>query len=238
MSSKKFRFISSATLIVFGLIVVVMIFGRHTQIHAATPEQSAPAAQNPPANASGSAPAAQELPPGTITYTAKALTTAQFLARGHLTESQYMTVAEYVAAIAKVNNGKTTFKKGETVLIPGIEPQPIVEKSRPFPKDGEVRAIYMTGGTAGSAHGIDLVRRWKAAGGNAVVFDIKDSDGTINVPFEHPLAKKIKNYPITNLQKYDPRTFIFDLGLKRPCIQVMKFVSQAPISFPLCKDLI
>jgi hypothetical protein len=65
-----------------------------------------------------------------------------------------------------------------------------------------VRAIYLTGGTAGSARGIELVRRWKQAGGNAVVFDIKDSDGTINVPFEHPLARKLRNYPITNLPKY------------------------------------
>ena len=161
-------------------------FPRHGQIQAAATEKPAPAAQNPPA----AAPQAQELPPGTIAHTAKAVTTAQFLARGHLTESSYMTVAEYVEAIAKANNGKTTFKKGEIVLVPGIEPQPIVEKTRPFPKDTEVRAIYMTGGTAGSAHGIELVRHWKQAGGNAVVFDIKDSDGTINVPFEHPLARK------------------------------------------------
>src|SRR5262245_53770656 len=192
--SSKFRFISSAALLVFGLIVTVVAVTRHTQIQAAA-AQSAQAQQNPPATASGSAPAAPELPPGTITYTAKALTTAQFLARGHLSESQYMTVAEYMDAIGKANNGKTTFKKGDTVLIPGIEPQPIVEKTRPFAKDSEVRAIYLTGGTAGSARGIELVRRWKQAGGNAVVFDIKDSDGTINIPFEHPLARKIKNYP-------------------------------------------
>ena len=66
-----------------------------------------------------------------------------------------MTVAEYVDAIAKANGGKTTFKKGDMILVPGIEPQPIVEKTRPFPKETEVRAIYMTGGTAGSAHGIE-----------------------------------------------------------------------------------
>jgi hypothetical protein len=201
MSPKKFRFISSAALLVLGLLVAVFVLSRHSQIQAVAAEQTAPAAQNPPANASSAAPA-QELPPGTIQYTAKALTTAQFLARGHLSESQYMTVAEYVAAIAKANNGKTTFKRGETVFIPGIEPQPIVEKTRPFPKDGEVRAIYLTGGTAGSARGIDLVRRWRQAGGNAVVFDIKDSDGTINIPFDHPLARKLRSYPITNLPKY------------------------------------
>jgi hypothetical protein len=202
MSPKKFRFISSAALVVLGLVIAVFVFARHTQIQAVAAEQTASAAQNPPADASSGAAPAQELPPGTIQYTAKALTTAQFLARGHLSESQYMTVAEYVAAIAKANNGKTTFKRGETVFIPGIEPQPIVEKTRPFPKDSEVRAIYLTGGTAGSARGIDLVRRWRQAGGNAVVFDIKDSDGTINVPFDHPLARKLRSYPITNLPKY------------------------------------
>jgi hypothetical protein len=47
-----------------------------------------------------------------------------------------------------------------------------------------------------------LVRHWKQAGGNAVVFDIKDSDGSINIPFDHPLVKKVKNHPITNLPKY------------------------------------
>ena len=199
MLPKKFRFISSAALIALGLTIAVVGFTRHGQIKASASEKPAVAAQNP-------APAAvaqpQELPPGTISVTAKAVTTAQFLARGHLTESQYMTVAEYVDAIAKANGGKTTFKKGDVILIPGIEPQPIVEKTRAFAKETEVRAIYMTGGTAGSAHGIDLVRHWKQAGGNAVVFDIKDSDGSINIPFDHPLAKKVKNHPITNLPKY------------------------------------
>jgi hypothetical protein len=202
MVPKKFRFISSAALIVLGLIVALVVLTRHEQMQAASaaekPVTPAAQAQNPPA----AAPQPQELPAGTIAHTAKAVTTAQFLARAHLSESSYMTVAEYVDAIAKANNGRTSFKKGETVLVPGIEPQPIVEKSRPFPKETEVRAIYLTGGTAGSAHGIELVRRWKQAGGNAVVFDIKDSDGTINVPFQHPLAKKIHNYPITNLPKY------------------------------------
>ncbi|HEY2232905.1 MAG TPA: putative glycoside hydrolase [Candidatus Angelobacter sp.] len=199
MLPKKFRFISSAALIALGLTIAVVGFTRHGQIKASASEKPAVAAQNP---APAAAAQPQELPPGTISVTAKAVTTAQFLARGHLTESQYMTVAEYVDAIAKANGGKTTFKKGDVILVPGIEPQPIVEKTRPFPKETEVRAIYMTGGTAGSAHGIELVRHWKQAGGNAVVFDIKDSDGSINIPFDHPLVKKVKNHPITNLPKY------------------------------------
>lgn len=203
MLPKKFRLISSTVLVVLGLVLAVAIFARHSQIQAAAAEKSA--ASSTQSAASPPAPNAvqgQELPPGTIAHTVKAVTTAQFLARAHLSESSYMTVAEYVEAIAKANNGKTTFKKGETVLVPGIESQPVVEKTRLFAKDSEVRAIYLTGGTAGSAHGIELVRHWRQAGGNAVVFDIKDSDGTINVPFEHPLARKVKNHPISNLPKY------------------------------------
>jgi hypothetical protein len=218
MAPKKLGIFSSATIIIAGLTVAVIFIARHPQLMSQTKVSAAQsttgstqtsAAQ--PGNASSAASAnsatagavpAQPLPPGTITHEAKALTTATFLARQHLTESKYMTVAEYVAAIAQANNGKTSFKKGETVFIPGIEPQPIVEKSRPYPKETELRAIYLTGGTAGSAKGIQIVQHWHEAGGNAVVFDIKDSDGSINVPFEHPLARKVTHHAITNLPKY------------------------------------
>jgi hypothetical protein len=202
MAPKKFGFASTAVLIFAALVVAVLGFTRHSQLisqtHVSAAQQTVPPAAAP---AQSSAPA-QQLPPGTIAYEAKALTTAQFLARNHLTESKYMTVAEYVDAIAKANNGKTTFRRGETALIPGIEPQPVVEKSRPWPKDAEVRAIYMTGTTAGSVKGIELVRHWHEAGGNAVVFDIKDSDGSLSIPFNHPLAKQLKHHSISNLPKY------------------------------------
>lgn len=213
MVPKKFRFATTAALAVAGLFVVIFVFTRHRELisqmrvsaaqKAPVPsaQTAAPAGQSSPLPGASMAPA-QPLPPGTIAVTAKALTTAQFLARTHLTESKYMTVAEYVDAIAGANNGRTVFKRGETALVPGLEPQPVVEKSRPFPRDGEVRAIYLTGSTAGSAKGIALVRRWHDAGGNAVVFDIKDSDGSINIPFEHPLARKVHNHSITNLPKY------------------------------------
>ena len=206
MAPKKFGFAPTAVLIVAVLVVVTLVFTRHAQLFSQTHVSAAQTPVTTPAApaqaAEPSQTAAQSLPPGTITYQAKAVTTAQFLARMHLTESKYMTVAEYVDAIAAVNDGKKSFKRGDTVLIPGIEPQPVVEKSRPWPKDGEVRAIYMTGTTAGSAKGIELVRHWHDAGGNAVVFDIKDSDGSISIPFDHPLAPKRTHHSISNLPKY------------------------------------
>ena len=40
---------------------------------------------------------------------------------------------------------------------------------------------------AASDHGIRIIRHWREVGGNAVVFDIKDSDGSVTIPFDHPL---------------------------------------------------
>jgi hypothetical protein len=198
-TTKQLKLFSSTAVTALALLLAIIFLSRHGQLVS---ETRVSAAQNSSAAQPDRPPAAPEPPPGTITYNAKALTTAVFLARQNLTNSSFMTVAEFEEAIRKANGGKASFQRGETVVIPGMEPQPVVEKSRPFPKDGEVRAIYLTGSTAGSAKGIALIRRWHQAGGNAVVFDIKDSDGTVNVPFSHPLARKLKTYPITNLPKF------------------------------------
>ena len=54
---------------------------------------------------------------------------------------------------------------------------------------------------AASDPGIRIVRHWREVGGNAVVFDIKDSDGSVNIPFEHPLLGKHQVY-IHDLPKF------------------------------------
>jgi hypothetical protein len=204
MLASKFRTACTIVVVVLFFGFASFLFNRHTQLVSQTMaspavHQSTPAAATP-ASANGAP--SQELPAGTTAYEPKAATTAISVARKYLTESSYMTVPEFEAAIRKTNDGKASFKKDQRILVPGIEPQPIVEKSRPFAKDSEVRAIYLTGTMAGSVRGIELVRRWRQAGGNAVVFDIKDSDGSINVPFEHPLAPKRRNFAISNLPKY------------------------------------
>ena len=200
MRSKKFRVVSLAAAVLLLLVFASFLLSRNPQLVSQTRSSSPPATPAVPV-APAVAPA-RELPPGTIAYTPKVNTSAIAIARKYLSESTYMTVPEFESAIRKANNGKAAFKKNEEVLIPGTEPQPVVEKSRPFPKDGEIRAIYLTGATAGSARGIELIRRWHQAGGNAVVFDIKDSDGSINVPFEHPLAPRKKNHSISNPPKF------------------------------------
>jgi hypothetical protein len=85
-------------------------------------------------------------------------------------------------------------KSNETILIPGILPAPITEQTIPVSKDFEVRAVYLTGVMAASDRGLRIVRHWREVGGNAVVFDIKDSDGSVNIPFQHPLLGEHKVY--------------------------------------------
>src|SRR5579864_8108634 len=196
--SRKLHLIFSA----FTAIVVLAAASYFFTRHAAAVTQNPAKAETAATPASGSTANKPELPPGTISFVPKAATLAVTVARKYLTVSTYMTVPEYETAIRNANGGKASFKKGEEVLVPGIEPQPVVEKTRPVPKDEEIRAVYLMGSTAGSAHGIELIRRWKEAGGNAVVFDIKDSDGTVNVPFQHPLAPIQKNHPLSNLPKF------------------------------------
>ncbi|MBV9671081.1 MAG: hypothetical protein JOZ43_09010, partial [Acidobacteriales bacterium] len=89
-------------------------------------------------------------------YTVAKTETITNVARHYLAQTKYMTVAELESEIRKSNQlpAKTLWVKPGTKLnVPGIEPQPIIEHSRKDPADMEVRAIYMTGATAGSATG-------------------------------------------------------------------------------------
>lgn len=148
--------------------------------------------------------AAPKIPaPGTAFYQAKRGDTVISVARQYLPRTSYLTSNELVAAMRSANPElKGVFvKSGQEITIPGILDAPIVEKSIPVAKDFEVRAIYLTGLMAGSDHGMQIVKHWRETGGNAVVFDIKDSDGTVNIPFEHPLLGAHKTY-IRDLPKY------------------------------------
>jgi hypothetical protein len=122
-----------------------------------------------------------------------------------------MTVAELESAIHQANGGRCDkFSAGDEVAIPGYESAPTVERPVPVPRDYEVRAIYLTGGMAGSKRGISLIRRWRELGGNAIVFDIKDSDGYLSVSFDNELAPKLPPR-ISNLPKF--ARFLHSLGL-------------------------
>ncbi len=189
------------------LVLAVGAFGLGL-IHLRTVKAAAEpqAAQLVPAKVTipGSPIPSPKLPaPGTALYETSRGDTVISVARHYLSQTSYLTSSELAEAVRRANADihGTFLKAGQQLTIPGILDAPIVEKSVAVPKDFEVRAIYLTGLMAGSDHGMKIVRRWRDAGGNAVVFDIKDSDGTVNIPFEHPLIGSHKVY-IRDLPKY------------------------------------
>lgn len=128
--------------------------------------------------------------PGTEIYTAKRGEAIPTIARHYLSRTSYMSTSQLADAIRDVNHksgSSNILKANENIVIPGILAAPINEKTIPVAKDFEVRAIYLTGFMAGSEHGLRVIKHWREVGGNAVVFDIKDSDGSVMIPFEHPL---------------------------------------------------
>ena len=148
-----------------------------------------------------------------LTYTAKRGDSIPLVAHHYLSKTSFLTSAELGDALRHANGDRKgiSLKVGETIIIPGAISEPIVEKPVPVAKDFEVRAIYLTGLMAGSDHGRKIMRRWKELGGNSIVFDIKDSDGSLSVPFEHPLAGVQKGHPIPELPKFT--RYVHSLGL-------------------------
>jgi hypothetical protein len=185
-----------------GLAVGIGLIDFRTVNAAAQPQ----GAQLVPAKVGVSSPVPPPLAlplPGTALYETRRGDTALSVARHYLPQTSYLTSTELAEAIQHANGNLhgTYLKSGQQLTIPGLLDAPIIEKPIAVPKDFEVRAIYLTGLMAGSDHGLQIVKRWRAAGGNAVVFDIKDSDGTVNIPFEHPLIGAHKTY-IRDLPKY------------------------------------
>ena len=166
-----------------------------------------PAAKLVPTNANAAqkptVPVPVVAPPGCALYTTQRGDSLPAVARKFLRRTKYLTSSEVAEEIRQANsNLRSNFlKPGETLIIPGILDAAIVEKSVPVAKDFEVRAVYLTGVMAGSDHGLRIIRRWREEGGNAVVFDIKDSDGIVNIAFDNPLASGQHHY-ISDLPKF------------------------------------
>src|SRR5437660_8304312 len=156
-----------------------------------------------PSTGASVTPVAMIAPPGTTLYIAKRGDSIPLVARHYLSQTSYLTSTELAQAIRKANadTHSTFLKPGQPIIIPGILDAPIVEKSVPVTRDFEVRAVYLTGVMAASDRGLRIIRRWREVGGNAVVFDIKDSDGSVNIHFEHPLLTSHRA-PIHDLPKF------------------------------------
>src|SRR5438309_2164988 len=80
---------------------------------------------------------AQFAPPGTEFYSAKRGDSVGSVARQYLKRTSYLTSSELAEAIRKTNGNRTgnNLKSGEQVIVPGILPAPVVEKTIPVAKD-------------------------------------------------------------------------------------------------------
>jgi hypothetical protein len=207
-SSVLIFILSSAVVSCLLLAVAAMRSNPRFSLTPAAEAQSAqlkPASANLPTTAKPANLPSLQIPGGSSTeiYTAKRGESIPAIARQYLHRTGYLTSSELSEAIRHVNGDRSgnILKSGEQITIPGILPAPIVEKTVPVAKDFEVRAIYLTGIMAASDHGMRIIRHWREVGGNAVVFDIKDSDGSVTIPFEHPLLGKHQVY-IHDLPKF------------------------------------
>lgn len=135
------------------------------------------------------------------------------IARHFLQQTVYVVTPDFEQAIRQANGGKKEdfFAKGEQVKIPGVLAAPIQEHPIPSTRDTVFRGLYFTGMMADSASGVEMIRHWQKLGGNAVVFDLKDFDGLVNVAYDNPLAPQRKRYPISDLPKFVH--FLHSLGL-------------------------
>jgi hypothetical protein len=175
-------------------------------------ETAVSSASAAPANAAHSAAAGSAAGnDGTYVHTVRPGQSLASLVRLYLPQTSFMTGSELENAIRAANRGRRpgALRPGEQIIIPGYEAA-IVEHSLGTRKDAEIRGIYLTGAMAGSARGLELIRRWRALGGNAIVFDVKDSDGLVNVPFQYPAdgpsagaaCCERRTPPIRNLPKF------------------------------------
>src|SRR6266542_4200107 len=164
-----------------------------------------------------SAQAARTAPAGAALHTVAKGESLPGLVHRYLPLTHFMTGSELEEAIRAANPGVRGISPTGIWPKPGSEhviltyQESWTERPVPTAKNFEVRAIYLTGTMAGSARGLEIVRKWRAAGGNSVVFDIKDSDGSVSVPTGLPLAPEQKSYPIRNLPKFT--AYLHSLGL-------------------------
>jgi hypothetical protein len=178
-------------------------------------DSKAVAADKPAESTSSNSRTLQTFPwaDGQLVHVAKRGESLGTLVHTYLPQTSFMTASELEAAIRQANGVRsgTYLKAGQQVVVPGVEAQPVRDSATPIDKDFEIRAVYLTGAMAASPRGLSIIQRWKQAGGNSVVFDVKDSDGIVNIPFDNTLNSGARHPAIRNLPKLT--RYLHSLGM-------------------------
>ncbi|HEY1676748.1 MAG TPA: hypothetical protein VGG04_03505, partial [Candidatus Sulfotelmatobacter sp.] len=163
MRHSSLRFVTGVSCLLFG--AAAWRLGPHSAADFAAEAQTVKAA--PPQQAQPSAPLVEGvsgtartaklsipaepkpiIAPGSELYSAKRGEAIPTIARKYLGKTSYLTSSELADAIRSVNHkseASNILKANENIIIPGILPAPITEKTVPVARDFEVRAIYLTG---------------------------------------------------------------------------------------------
>ena len=132
--------------------------------------------------ASGSAPAS-------LAYTVQEGDTLLKICSRYRHLTNHYSLTDLLTAIRRANHLESNFLRiGQTLQIP-VEQEPGFERVTDRMSAGaEMRGMYLTGPACGVSSVLARVDGFIAAGGNAVVFDVKDIDGGVSIYTQHPLA--------------------------------------------------
>ncbi|MEB3236407.1 MAG: putative glycoside hydrolase [Candidatus Sericytochromatia bacterium] len=139
---------------------------------------------------------------GRINHNVQPGQTFEGLSMNYLRFTKAYTSRELRRRITEVNGLKRAWvKPGETLTIPDVLARRPDPKPLGWKVDAPVKGIYCTSTTAGMDRIFTLATAMKAAGGNAVVFDIKD--GPVSILAKDPKVRAMTqwDHTVTDLPK-------------------------------------
>lgn len=110
------------------------------------------------------------------------------LARRYLDRSPYYTRFELIDSVRRINDLQSdTLRIGQRLVLP-LRRSPPANRPLGHAAGFRGRGIYLPAAAAGTREGRECVERFRAVGGNTVVFDVKDRLGQLGYDSRVPLA--------------------------------------------------
>ncbi len=111
------------------------------------------------------------------------------IAADYRARSGYYGQEDLLGAIRRENDLTTNLlHPGQKLLIPCLAQQDYPQATIPAVAGRNLRGIYLTGALCGYGAAFERIDAFVAAGGNGVVFDVKDIDGGVSFRSAQPLA--------------------------------------------------
>ncbi len=153
-----------------------------------------------------SLPEGHEIRTGRLHHRCGVSLTALSLARRYYNHSRIFDRGKLESEFLRLNRGGFSnhgCQVGMSLVVPGGFLEPIRNTPLGWPQHREVRAVYLQGGNTVPGRVAREVAALKSAGGNAIVFDVKDILGVVNYRSEDREVEKHRTHapPIPDLPK-------------------------------------